>query len=114
LAALPVIEAMGSIIAGFLLNGDEGASLPAAAVARRVAAAPTGEVIIVHLNQPGRSSGAGLVAGLNALHAAGVGFVVLDAFPATPFECRRRSSERHALLQTGKPLKALMAQEEAA
>jgi peptidoglycan/xylan/chitin deacetylase (PgdA/CDA1 family) len=92
-AALPMIEAMGSAIAGFSLNGDEGASLPAAAVARRVMAATTGEVIIAHLNQPGHSSGAGLVAGLNALHAAGVEFVVLGAFPVTPLDCRRRSSE---------------------
>lgn len=91
-AALPVIEAMGSAIAGFSLNGDEGASLPAAMVARRVAAAASGEVIIAHLNQPGRSSGAGLVAGLIALHAAGVGFILLDAVPATPLDCRRRKS----------------------
>ena len=96
LAALPVIEAMDSAIAGFSLNGDEAASLPAAAVARRVAAATTGEVIIAHLNQPGRSSGAGLVAGLTALHAAGVEFIMLDAFPATPLDCRRRDSELSA------------------
>ena len=95
-SVLPMIEAMGNAIAGFSLNGDEGASLPSAAVARRVAAATTGEVIIAHLNQPSRSSGAGLVAGLTALHAAGVEFMLLDAFPATPLDCRRRDSRRSA------------------
>jgi peptidoglycan/xylan/chitin deacetylase (PgdA/CDA1 family) len=89
-AALPVIEAMGSGIAGFSLNGDEGASLPAAMVARRVAAAASGEVIIAHLNQPGRSSGAGLVAGLITLHAAGVNFIGLNAIPAMSLGDRRR------------------------
>jgi peptidoglycan/xylan/chitin deacetylase (PgdA/CDA1 family) len=98
-AVLPVIEAMGSAIAGFSLNGDEGASLPAAAVARRVAAATTGEVIIAHLNQPSRSSGAGLIAGLIALHAAGVEFMGLDAFPTTSLDCRRRGSEISATMR---------------
>jgi hypothetical protein len=55
-----------------------GASLPAASVERRIRAAKNGDVIIAHINQPKRVSGAGVAAGLLALHAEGVRFVRLD------------------------------------
>ena len=77
-AVIPAIEAMGFRIAGYSLNSDEGASLPAASVARRIAAARDGEVIEGHINQPHRASGAGIVAGLVGLKFAGARFVRLD------------------------------------
>lgn len=77
-AALEAIRATGSRIAGYSLNADEGASLPAAAVARRIAAARDGDVIIAHVNRPDRPSGPGVVAGVAALQARGVAFVRLD------------------------------------
>jgi len=83
-AALPAIAAMGFRIAGFSLNADAGASLPAAAVAGRIAAARGGDVIIAHMNQPDRPSGAGVVAGVAALLAGGFEFVGLDAGPTEP------------------------------
>ena len=55
-----------------------GASLLGPLVARRIAAAKSGDVIIAHVNQPGRAAGAGLVEGLQALKAAGVTFVRLN------------------------------------
>jgi peptidoglycan/xylan/chitin deacetylase (PgdA/CDA1 family) len=73
--ALAAIRAEGWRIGGFSLNADEGASLPAAAVARRVAAARDGDVIIAHANRPDRPSGPGLVEGVAALRARGIGFV---------------------------------------
>jgi peptidoglycan/xylan/chitin deacetylase (PgdA/CDA1 family) len=71
------IEAMGFRIAGFSVNGDGGALLGQAATARRIAAATDGDVIIAHINQPDHSAGAGVVAGVLALKARGVRFVLL-------------------------------------
>lgn len=73
-AALTEIGAMGFRVAGFSLNGDEGASLPRAMVARRIAAARDGDVIISHVNQPLRSAGAGVVDGIKALKEKGFSF----------------------------------------
>jgi peptidoglycan/xylan/chitin deacetylase (PgdA/CDA1 family) len=76
--AITLVTDEGYAIAGYSLNADMGASLPADAVARRLTAARTGDVVIAHINQPNRPSGAGVVAGLLALQAAGVVFVRLD------------------------------------
>lgn len=76
--AMTNIRSMGYRIAGFSLNGDEGASLPAATVARRIKAARDGDVIISHINQPTRPSGKGVVEGILALKAKGFRFVRLD------------------------------------
>lgn len=82
--ALTAIQQMGFAIAGFSLNSDMGASLPTATVATRIAHASSGSVIIGHINQPTRPSGAGIAAGVRALKAAGMAFVHLDAAAATP------------------------------
>jgi peptidoglycan/xylan/chitin deacetylase (PgdA/CDA1 family) len=76
--AIPAIEALGFRIAGYSLNSDEGASLPAAIVAARILAARNGDVIEGHINQPHRESGAGIAAGLAGLQEAGTRFVRLD------------------------------------
>ncbi len=86
-AALAAIQAMGVSVAGYSLNGDAGASLPAASVVRRIAAARSGDVIVAHINQPGRPSGAGVAEGIAALKQAGTVFVGLDALPVTPLAC---------------------------
>ena len=84
------IQAMGCLIAGYSLNADEGASLPAASVAHRIGAARSGDVIVAHINQPHRSSGAGVAEGVAVLKQAGVVFVGLDALPTTAPACRPR------------------------
>jgi peptidoglycan/xylan/chitin deacetylase (PgdA/CDA1 family) len=88
-AAITAIEAMDVRIAAYSLGADEGASLPAASVAHRIAAAVSGDVIIAHVNQPHRSSGAGVAAGVGELHKAGTVFTGLDAFPMTGLTWRR-------------------------
>jgi len=75
--AITMIEAMGIRIAGFSLNADMGASLPAGTVADRIVRARDGEVILGHINQPNRPSGAGIAGGVRGLRAAGVVFVGL-------------------------------------
>lgn len=84
-AALGFIEAA---IAGYSLVGDEGASLPAAEVAHRIGAAVSGDIIVAHVNQPHRSSGAGVAAGIRALQPRETRFTDLDGFPTTPPVCR--------------------------
>jgi peptidoglycan/xylan/chitin deacetylase (PgdA/CDA1 family) len=77
-SVIPQIEAMGFAIAGYSVSADAGASLPAARVAARLAAANSGDVIVAHINQPLRPSGAGVVAGLQDLQRQGTVFVRLD------------------------------------
>jgi len=78
-AALVLIRSLGLSVAGYSLNADQGASLPAATVAERMSAARPGEVIIAHLNQPARPSGAGVAAGALALKRRGASFAWLPA-----------------------------------
>lgn len=91
-AALAAIEAMGFGIAGYSLNGDDGASLGEAATARRIASARSGDVILAHVNHPERAAGAGVAAGVAALQRAGVAFVRLDQAQTATTACRRRGS----------------------
>lgn len=77
-AALAAVRALGVRIGGYSVNGDMGASLPAAAVARRLASAANGAVTVAHINQPHRSSGAGVVQGILGLRGRGARFVRLD------------------------------------
>jgi peptidoglycan/xylan/chitin deacetylase (PgdA/CDA1 family) len=86
-SAIGAIEALGFTIAGYSLSADEGASLPAAAVARRMGAAKNGEVLLAHVNRPGRPSGAGVAEGVAALRRAGAVFVGLDTLPIVAEPC---------------------------
>lgn len=79
--AVRQIENMGYKIAGYSLNGDRGASLPAVTVARRIAYAKDGDVIISHINQPKRVSGAGVAEGILQLKKQGVQFRLLRDMP---------------------------------
>ena len=76
--AVAEITGEGYRIAGYSLNADMGASLSAKSVARRMAAAKSGDVIIAHINQPHRPSGAGVVDGILALQKSGTRFVRLE------------------------------------
>jgi peptidoglycan/xylan/chitin deacetylase (PgdA/CDA1 family) len=93
--ALLRIRQMGYRIAGFSLNADFGASLPADKVTARLLTAKDGDVIIGHVNQPKRSSGAGIAAGVVALKAKGFAFVRLKDVK----ELRAWGEERVASLE---------------
>lgn len=75
--AIAAIRDLGFRIAAYSLSADQGASLPAAQVAKRLNGVRDGDVVIGHINQPRRASGAGLAAGIAALKD--VEFVHLDA-----------------------------------
>lgn len=76
--ALAEIGRMGFAVAGYSVNGDAGASLPAAAAAARIGAAGPGDVILAHANKPHGPSGPGVAAGLVALKRQGARFARLD------------------------------------
>ena len=81
--AVKLATSLGYKIGGYSLNGDQGASLRASTVERRIAAARDGDVIISHINQPTRSAGEGVVKGVLALKAKGMKFVRLKDVETT-------------------------------
>lgn len=83
-SAMAEIRGLGEAIAGYSVRADDGATLPAAAVVKRLATVKDGDVIIAHVNQPDRPSGAGVVRGILALKAKGYLFVKLGAPPKQP------------------------------
>lgn len=76
--AMELTGQLGMKVAGYSLNADMGASLPAGSVAKRMAGARSGDVVIAHINQPDRPAGQGIAEGVRALAAQGVRFVRLD------------------------------------
>jgi peptidoglycan/xylan/chitin deacetylase (PgdA/CDA1 family) len=80
-AAMAEVRGLGEVIAGYSIRADDGATLSAAGVVKRIQAAKDGDVIIAHVNQPGRPSGAGVVTGILALKAKGFVFVKLGNPP---------------------------------
>ena len=77
-SAMAAVQQLGFGIAGYSFNADEGASLPAHIVPERIAKATNREVIVAHINQPYRSSGPGVVAGIRELQCRGASFLRLD------------------------------------
>jgi peptidoglycan/xylan/chitin deacetylase (PgdA/CDA1 family) len=82
-SAMLAIQHLGFGIAGYSLNADMGASLPARTVADRIVNATNGEIIVAHINQPERPSGQGVVAGIRELQRRGVSFLRLDQLATT-------------------------------
>src|SRR5215469_2555262 len=82
-SAIPLIQQLGFGIAGYSLNADAGATLPAHGVAHRIAGATSGDVIVAHINQPTRPSGAGVVAGIQYLQRRAANFLRLDQLATT-------------------------------
>lgn len=76
--ALREIAALGEAVAGFSLLGDGGAQFSASHAAAAISSAHDGDVIIAHINQPGKPAGAGVATGVLALKAKGFRFVWLD------------------------------------
>src|SRR5258708_9888986 len=81
-SAMPAIQDLCFGIAGDSRNADGGASLPARSVADRIASATNGEIIVAHINQPDRPSGAGVVAGIRELQRRGARFLRLGQLAA--------------------------------
>jgi peptidoglycan/xylan/chitin deacetylase (PgdA/CDA1 family) len=93
--ALALIAERGMKVAGYSVNGDMGASLPAHVVKRRFETAQSGDVVIAHINQPGRAAGQGAADGVRALAKAGVRFVRLDEVETRGDDGRPLLAARH-------------------
>jgi peptidoglycan/xylan/chitin deacetylase (PgdA/CDA1 family) len=76
--SLALIQSLHMAVAGFSIAADEGALLDAGTTARRIERAKDGDVILAHANQPKRSAGLGVVAGILKLKAEGYRFMRLD------------------------------------
>ena len=80
-SAVAEITALGQTVAGYSVRADDGATLPASAVEKRLQGARDGDVIIAHVNHPEKPAGEGLMRGLLALKAKGFTFEKLGAPP---------------------------------
>lgn len=65
---------MGQPLVGFTINGDAGATYPAATVATEVAKARPGDIVISHFNRPGSGTAAGYARAIPAMLARGIKF----------------------------------------
>nr|WP_240393950.1 polysaccharide deacetylase family protein [Corynebacterium lactis] len=79
--ALRIAHDLGVSIAGFAVNGDAGATLPAPAVTKSLTHSSAGAIAIMHMNQPGHGTAEGVRAAIPQLRAAGFTFVKLGGAP---------------------------------
>ncbi|MEO6997943.1 MAG: polysaccharide deacetylase family protein [Terracoccus sp.] len=75
--AVQITRALGSRIAGFAVNGDAGATASPGQVSLALRTAPTGSIVIMHMNHPGHGTRPGLADALPRLLAAATRFVHL-------------------------------------
>lgn len=76
--AAAIVRDLGEQVVGFTVNGDAGATLPAAKVQHAVMSAASGSIIIMHMNRPRGGTAKGFAAAVPQLRAAGVEFVTLS------------------------------------
>lgn len=72
------ITKMGYRIGGFSVNADEGATLSARQIIKRLNSVRRGDIIIAHMNKPVSANSVGLAEGLKRLSARGFTFVRLN------------------------------------
>ncbi len=75
--AVQIVRDLGQQPLGFSVNGDQGATASAATVARTVAGAAPGSIVISHMNHPESGTAVGIGNAITALHSAGWEFVPL-------------------------------------
>ncbi len=70
--AVAIVRDLGLVPLGFSINGDAGATYPAATVTREVSAAKAGDVVICHANRPGAGTAPGVTRALADLRSRGI------------------------------------------
>lgn len=73
--AVQIVHDLGLQPLGFSVNGDSGATLPAAKVRANVAGAAPGSIVISHMNRPRSGTAAGYAGAIADMRAAGWEFV---------------------------------------
>ncbi|MGO4230010.1 polysaccharide deacetylase family protein [Arthrobacter sp. YAF34] len=75
--AAAIVHSLGLIPVGFTINGDAGATFPAATVTREISRARAGDIVIAHGNHPGGGTAPGLAHALKAMKDRGETFLPL-------------------------------------
>lgn len=78
-SSIALIGRSGARLGGYSMAADGGALSSASATARRITSARDGDVILAHVNHPGREAGRGVVEGVLALKRKGFRFVKLGS-----------------------------------
>ena len=76
--ALRILDALGCRAAGFSVNGDEGGTLPAGAVRRRLLSVRPGDIVLCHMNRPASGTAEGVRQAVPELLRRGFRFVTLE------------------------------------
>jgi beta-N-acetylhexosaminidase len=79
-AAMRIIRELGYKVIGFSINGDFGASVPAAGVEQNMLRAKSGDIIIDHLNHPESGVREGMLPAIEKLKAQGYEFVFVKDY----------------------------------
>ncbi|SDP62773.1 Polysaccharide deacetylase [Arthrobacter sp. ok909] len=66
-----IVLSLGLVPVGFTINGDAGATFPAATVARNISQARAGDIVIAHGNHPGGGTSPGLARALAVMKGGG-------------------------------------------
>jgi len=80
-----IVRGLGLVPVGFTINGDGGATFPAAAVTREVSGARGGDIVICHGNHPGGGTTPGLIRAVTVLKDRGGTFLPLSRTVASCF-----------------------------
>jgi peptidoglycan/xylan/chitin deacetylase (PgdA/CDA1 family) len=72
-----IVRSLGLIPVGFSINGDAGATFPAATVTHEISRARAGDIIIAHGNHPGGGTAPGLAHALRIMKDHGQTFLPL-------------------------------------
>ena len=76
--ALRILDALGCRAAGFSVNGDEGGTLPAGVVRRRLLSVRPGDIVLCHMNRPASGTAEGIRQAVPELLRRGFRFVTLE------------------------------------
>lgn len=76
--AASIVRDLGEQVVGFTVNGDAGATLPAAKVQAAVTSALPGSIVIMHVNRPAGATAEGLAPAVSQLRSTGVELVTLS------------------------------------
>ena len=91
-----IVTALGETPVSFATNGDAGGTFSVAQIGRALGEPPPGTIVLMHMNQPGRSTARGLAAALPALRTRGTRFVTLSGANLPVVQVRQRGRDDRA------------------
>lgn len=97
-----VVQALGYEVAGYNVLGDAGATFNREQVCNALLSAPSGAVVLLHMNHPAAATRAGVMDAIPKLKARGVRFVRLsegNQLPKPDVTVARKTTERRTMAQ---------------